>query len=164
MPDFISEPYSDAHDATGFDSGERELDDWLRKSARDSDGRNITRTTVWHEGDGIVVAYYTVMPYTIDAADLTKRQRRGLPSRIPCYLLARLALERRRQDQRIGSVLLGEALVRLANVAEQAGGRFVIVDALNERAVSFYVHHGFEPMTTDPPRLLLRLKDVTANL
>ena len=38
------------------------LDGWLRTSARDSDGRNLTRTYVCHRGDRVVVAYYALMP------------------------------------------------------------------------------------------------------
>src|SRR5438445_126237 len=77
--DFVCEAFADVHDTSAFDSGQPALDDWLRKSARDSDGRNLTRTYVWHRGDQIVVAYYTLMPYIIEREALSTRQGRGLP-------------------------------------------------------------------------------------
>ena len=41
---------ADGHDTAAFDGGQPTLDEWLRASARDSDGRNLTRTYVWHRG------------------------------------------------------------------------------------------------------------------
>jgi GNAT superfamily N-acetyltransferase len=162
--EFVSERYGDSHDASGFDSGEPVLDDWLRKSARGSDGRNLTRTYVWHRGDGRVVAYYAVSPYLVEADDLTKRQRRGQPGRIGCYLLARLALDRSEHGQRFGTLLLADALRLLAQHADDVGGRLIVVDALHDEAASFYMHHGFEPIDGVEGRLVITVKDVLAGL
>src|SRR5262249_54771179 len=139
--DFVCEVLTDGHDSSNFDSTQPTLDEWLRKSARDSDGRNLTRTYVWHRGDGVVVAYYTVMPYFIERASLSKKQARGLPDRISGYLIARLALDRSLHHQHLGSQLVASALTRAAAGARDLGGRYVIVDAIDDRAVSFYVHH-----------------------
>jgi hypothetical protein len=38
------------------------------------------------------------------------------------------------------------------------GGRYVIVDAIDDAAVSFDVHHSFEPIPGRPDRLLLPTK------
>jgi GNAT superfamily N-acetyltransferase len=158
--EFVSEQLDDDHNITELDSGRPTLDDWLRKSARDSDGRRVTRTYVWHRADGPVVAYYTLMPYLIDAADLSKRQRRGLPSQIPCFLLARLALDGAEQGQGLGALVLAEALSRAVAAAEAVGGRFVIDDAIDDVAASFYVHHGFDPVPGVEGRLLIPVKDL----
>ena len=156
--DFVCEVLSDAHDAATFESTQPILDDWLRKSARDSDGRNLTRTYVWHRVDNVVVAYYTLMPYFIERETLTKKQARGLPDRISCYLIARLALDQSLHGQRLGSHLLASALGRAAFGARDLGGRYVIVDAIDDAAASFYRHHGFEPIPGRPDRLVLPTK------
>lgn len=156
--DFVCEVLADGHDSSTFDSTQRTLDDWLRKSARDSDGRNLTRTYVWHRGDSVVVAYYTLMPYFIERVTLTKKQARGLPDRISCYLIARLALDRGLHGQRLGSQLLASVLTRAAIGARDLGGRYVIVDAIDDAAASFYRHHGFEPIPGRPDRLVLATK------
>jgi GNAT superfamily N-acetyltransferase len=157
---FVCERFTDAHDASAFDSGEAELDDWLRKEAATSAARNITRTYVWHER-GRVVAYYAVMPHTIDADDLPRRRRGGQSGTVPCYLIAKLALDRSLQGQSLGSQLLASAATRLAAGGDELGGRFIVVDALHERAASFYVHHGFSPLPGVEGRLVLAMKDVT---
>lgn len=160
MRDFVVDRFGDSHDASEFDSGNLELDGWLNKSARDSDGRNITRTWVWHRGDGIVLGYYAIAPYTLDREDLTRRQARGLPGQIPAYLIAKLALDRRMQGQRLGSHLLMSALERIADGSDDLGGRYAVVDAIDDAASSFYVHHGFEAMDGVQGRLVLPIKDI----
>ncbi len=162
--DFVCEGFADGHDASGFGSGQPTLDDWLRKSARDSDGRNLTRTYVWHRRDAIVVAYYTLMPYFIERETLSKKQARGLPDRIPCYLVARLALHRELHGNRLGSQLLASALTRAAVGSRDLGGRYVVVDAIDDAAASFYRHHGFEPIPTREDRLVLPTKTLAPYL
>lgn len=156
--DFVCEVLADGHDSSAFESGHPTLDEWLRKSARDSDGRNLTRTYVWHGGDGVVVGYYTLMPYFIERETLTKKQARGLPERISCYLVARLALHRDLHGRRLGSQLLASALTRAAVGARDLGGRYVVVDAIDDDAVSFDGHHGFEAIPGRPDRLVLPTK------
>lgn len=44
MADFVSEPLSDDHDLTSFESGEPALDDWLRRSAAHAEAMRTART------------------------------------------------------------------------------------------------------------------------
>ena len=156
--DFVCEAFADGHDPATFHSGQPRLDHWLRHAARDSDRRNLTRTYVWHRGDRIVVAYYNLTPYVIERDTLARRQGRGLPDRIPGYLLARLALDRQLHKQGHGSHLLASALTRAALAARDIGGRSVIVDAIDDDAGAFYRHHGFQPIPGRPDRLILAAK------
>ena len=156
--EFVCEAFGDGLDASAFDSGQLILDDWLRTSARDSDGRNLTRTYVWHRGDGRVLGYYTLMPYLIERDVLNRKQARGLADRIPCYLLGRIALHRDLHGRGLGSQLLASALSRAAIGSRELGGRFVVVDAIDDRAASFYRHHGFEAIGADDRRLVLAIK------
>ncbi|MGH9023893.1 MAG: GNAT family N-acetyltransferase [Acidimicrobiia bacterium] len=128
------------------------------RTGPDSDGRNLTRTYVWHQGDGVVVAYITLMPYFIERETLGKKQGRGLPDRIPGYLIARLALHRHLHGNGLGFHLLASALTRAVAGARDLGGRYVIVDAIDDHAASFYRHHGFEPISTKEHRLVMPTK------
>lgn len=156
--ELVCEVFGDSHDASSFSSGRPTLDEWLRKSARGSDGRNLTRTYVWRRDDGVVVAYYTLMPYLIEREELSKRQGRGLVDKIPCYLIARLALQRDLHGQGLGSQVLASALSRAVAAAREVGGRFIVVDAIDETAASFYRHHGFVRIPSDDLRLVLPTK------
>ena len=157
---FLCERFDADFDVGGFDSGVAVLDEWLRLHARDSDGRNLTRTWVWHLGDRRVVAYYTIAPCFIERQALTRKQSRGLPDRISAYLLARLALHRDLHGQGLGSQLLASALLRIATGASELGGRFVVVDAIDEQAATFYRHHGFADIPGVPDRLILPTKQI----
>ena len=165
MPaEFTCEVFGDSHDASRFSSGQANLDDWLLKAARGSDGRNITRTYVWHRGDGTVLGFYAIMPYIIERDSLTRRQGRGLVDSIPCYLIARLALDQALHGQHLGAQLLLSALMRIAQLSKAGGGRLAVVDASNDRAVSFYVHHGFEQIEGRPDRLIFALRSLRDRL
>ncbi len=107
-----------------------------------------------------VEAYYSLMPYFIERATLTTKQGRGLPDRIPGYLIARLALDRAFHGIGLGSQLLASALTRAAIGSRDLGGRYVIVDAVDDGAAAFYRHHGFEPVAGSERRLLLATKAI----
>jgi predicted GNAT family N-acyltransferase len=113
---------------------------------------------VFHRGDGVVVGYYSFMPYFIEREVLRKKQARGLPGRIPCYLIGKLALNNALTGQRLGSQLLASALVLAAPAAAQIGGPYVVVDAIAGSARGFYLHHGFEAVAGREDRLVLRTK------
>ena len=104
--------------------------------------------------DHVVVAYYTLMPYFIERETLTKKQARGLPDRISCYLIARLVLDRGLHGQGLSSHLLASAWGRAAIGARDLGGRCVIVDAIDDAAASLYRHQGYEPIPGRPDRLV----------
>jgi len=79
------------------------------------------------------------------------------------YLLARLALDQSLQGQGLGGVLLADALERIVVATQTVAARIVVVDALHERAATFYENYGFKriPGTL---RLVQKVSDVAAAL
>lgn len=144
-----------------FDSGEPALDAWLRDHALTLARRRLSATHIWAGPDGNVLAYATLAAGAIARQDLTKSLGHGYPDRIPAVLLARLALHRDLQGQKLGSVLLSEALGIAAGSATSVAAAFVVVDALHERAVNFYLHHGFTRLP-DTDRLVLKMSTIAA--
>lgn len=135
------------HTLDAFDSGEPELDQWLRDHANGSDVRGITRTFVWTEMDRTeVTGYYTLMAHTLRRDALPRSIGRGTPQEIPAVLLAKLALDKQVHGQGLGGALLADASERACVAARNVGARFLVVDALYERAATFYEHHGFKPI------------------
>ena len=57
-----------------------------------------------------------------------------------------------------GGDLLQDALIRAVAGARQFGARAVVVDAIDDRAVAFYRHHGFLPL--EGRRLYRRVSDI----
>jgi GNAT superfamily N-acetyltransferase len=114
--------------------------------------------------DDRVVGYFAIAPHTIDRDDPSKRTARGAPRHIPAILLAKLALTEDLHDQDLGGELLVVALDTIIEAARRAGGKFVVVDAINDTAASFYVHHEFEPIPDSPHRLVRKLSSIARAL
>jgi GNAT superfamily N-acetyltransferase len=76
---------------------------------------------------------------------------------IPVALLARLAVDRRHQGNGLGRSLLLDALRRVIRASDELAVRAVTVDAIDERAASFYRHFGFESSPLDADTLMVPL-------
>lgn len=163
---YFSERLASHHRLDGFDSGQPSLDAWLREHARTADAKRVGRTYVWHaEDDDIVLAYFTLCPHVLERSELPGKVGRGNPTRIPAILLARLALDRKLHGQRLGSQLLLDALTRALGASNDVGGRYVVVDAIDDAAARFYEHHDFLPCpSTTPVRLVRKVADIAAAL
>lgn len=153
------EPLADHHGLADFSCGVDELDDWLATHARTATGHG-TRTYVLVNERGQVVGYFAVAPHTITRGDLSIRSGRGAPRQIPAILLAKLALAEELHGRHLGGELLVTALRVIVGAARRAGGKFVVVDAIDGAAAAFYAHHDFEPMPENPHRLTRKLSTV----
>jgi len=141
-----SGPLTPEHHLTEFTCGTEPLDDWLMQHALRANRQNTARTYVWATKDDLkVVAYYSIAPTEIIATGLP-RSAAGGHSRIPGFLLARLALDQSLQGQGLGRFLLFDALERVCQAAATAAGRLVVVDPIDDLATAFYTHHGFRPI------------------
>lgn len=163
MP-WISEHLTAAHRLDDFDSGRTALDEWLRRSARQAEAMRTARTFVWHAGDGVAVAYFSLAAHLVVREHIPRRVGHGAPGAIPAILLARLALARALQGRGLGGELLWDALSRAVAASEIAAARLVVVDAIDEAAGSFYEHHGFVPVPGNPHRLVQKVSDIAAAL
>lgn len=142
---FRSEPLDPArHRLDSLDSGETELDTWLREHSAGAEARRVARTFVWCRAEeDAVVGYYSLAGHRLIRDGLPKNLGRGSPAEVPAVLLARLAIDARLQGQGLGGALLADALRRVVAATEIVAARFVLVDALHEDAALFYEHHGF---------------------
>lgn len=159
----VSEALGDRHELAAFASGQSSPDSWLAQHARGAEARRTARTFVWHQGEGVVVAYYTLAAHVLVKDQLPRALGRGSPERIPAVLLARLALDSRLQGRGLGSVALAEALGRVVEATKVVAARFVVVDAIDDTGASFYRHHGFRAIP-GTMRLVQKLSDVAAAL
>ncbi|HUP91748.1 MAG TPA: GNAT family N-acetyltransferase [Solimonas sp.] len=151
------QPLLDRHNCADFDCGERSLDDWLRRRALANQASGASRTFVVVDGQQRVMGYYALAVGAISHHEATGAIRRNMPEQIPVMVLGRLAADRRVQGQKLGGVLLQDAVLRALRVSESAGVRAVLVHALNDGAKRFYEHYGFAASPVHPMTLMLRL-------
>jgi len=162
-PRYRSQRLDAAHDVIGFTCGNEVLDRWLREHAATAQAKRTSVTYVWTTGDIGVVTYYSLAPHLIENADLPRRFGRGDPRQIPAILLARLALAGELRGTGLGGILLHDALTRAVAASQQVGGRYVVVDAIDDNAQRFYEHYGFvaAPRLS---RLVRKISDIEADI
>ena len=94
-----------------------------------------------------------------------RRSRRGLARHdVPGFRLARLAVDRRWQGQRIGGQLLLAAGRRCVWASAEVGGVVLVIDAKNERVAGWYASYGAVPLLDAPLSLMLPLATIEAAL
>lgn len=147
------------HDVSGFDCGVPELNDWLKRRARQNEPTGASRTFVIATG-GRVVGYYALATGAVSHLEATNRVRRNMPEPIPVMVLARLAVHREHQGTGLGTALLKDALLRTLQASEIAGIRAVLLHAVSESAKSLYLRHGFAESPFDPMTMMVSLKDL----
>lgn len=151
------EPLTEAHDLDSFDCGEPDLNIWLTQHAHRATGQGTRTYLLIDEATAEVAGYFALAPHLIERDEAPRSAGRGAPRRIPAILLAKLALHERLHGQGLGAQLLVHALRTIIVAARSAGGRIIVVNAINETAVSFYRAHDFQPSPTDPSRLIVKI-------
>lgn len=147
----------DEHEVEGFDCGSSELDRWLVGTARTAAGAGTAATYVLCRGHK-VVGYYALAMGSVAHSSAPSRLRRGMPDPVPVVVLARLALDRSEQGNKLGGHLLVDAMRRCVRGGEEFGAQAIVVDAIDDRAAAFYSHFGFHEL--EGSRWWRRLSDV----
>ncbi|MDX5363734.1 MAG: GNAT family N-acetyltransferase [Pseudazoarcus pumilus] len=151
------EPLHAEHRRDRFDCGEVVLNDWFRQRALNNHLSGASRVFVVADSAGEVFGYYALAAGAVTHGAATGSVRRNMPDPVPVLVLGRLAVDRCVQGRQLGSAMLADAVRRATRVSAEAGVRALLVHALNERALGFYLRYGFSPSPLDPMTLMLRL-------
>lgn len=159
------EPLGDQHDRGGFSCGIAELDDYLKRRARQDRDRRVAAIFVMVGDDPATIAgYYTLSSFSIDLSGLPHATARRLPRYpdVPAILIGRLAIATEYQGAGLGELLLFDALNRIRDHAGEIAAFAVVVDAKDDRAVAFYERYGFIRFASRGNRLFLPLATIEA--
>jgi len=155
---------TDNHVLDDFDCGDSPLNTWLKRYAMQNQRANSAKTFVVCNKN-YVVGYYSLAVGSIEHEAASKRTQKGLARHpIPVMILARLAVDLKYQDKKIGSGLLKDALLRTLEASDHAGIRAIFVHAKDEKARNFYTHFDFEPSPIDSLKLMLLIKDIRKSI
>lgn len=145
------------HDRQGFDCGRQELNDWLRRVARQHQDKGMSKTfvAVREEAPQRICGYYALTLAELENRHLPDTWRKKLPRRIPGVRLGRLAIDQAFHNKGLGELLLVDALTRTRRICTEAGGIGLFVDAIDERAAAYYRRFGFVPAPDNPLLLFL---------
>lgn len=157
-------PLQSHHNIETFSCGNDALDNWFHRIAKQHVRKGISRTYVAENPNDPTIAqgFYSLTVGEAETAVLPAAAAKSLPQKIPIVLLGRLGVDTRAQDQGIGELLLIDALARSVRVANQVGIAAILVDAKDDKAVSFYKHFGFLPFPEFPHRLVMTIPTAAA--
>ncbi|MHB1104492.1 MAG: GNAT family N-acetyltransferase [Devosia sp.] len=138
---------SDGHHRADFTCGVESLDRYLHTQA----GQDVRRRAngvfilVDTTAPDTVLGYYTLCATALPPGDVPDAARKHIPRYplVSATLIGRLAVAKDRQGQRLGAVLLADALRRALASAATVGSSMIVVDALDDGAAAFYAAHGF---------------------
>ena len=120
----------------------------------------MTACFVATEAKGETAGYYTLASVSVSLADLPDALAKKLPRypSVPAVRMGRLAVDQAFKGEGLGSALLADALRRAATAGIAAYA--FVVDAKDEAAARFYVHHGFIALPEQPLFLSIALATV----
>ena len=156
---FESARLEDDHILAGFDCGKESLNTWLVAHARRADTSGVAHVYVWTLlGEPKVCAYFAICPTeVVRSDDGVSGSIAGGYSRIPGYLIARLAIDAALHGQGYGEQLLLDALGKAVAASEIGGGRLIVVDAIDDQAQAFYERYHFVPVRNRARRLVMKV-------
>ncbi len=149
------EPLATHHDRRSFSCGVSQLDEYLRRFARQHAETHVSRTYVAVDGPAIR-GFYSLAMSGIRKENLPTKHANRFPNfPLPVARLARLAVDLRYQRQGLGDLLLADALQRCLRLSAEIGMIGVIVDAKDEQARGWYERYEFERLPDSPLTLWL---------
>lgn len=136
-----------AHKKDNFDCGIPLLNQYLHTQAKQDVKRKLSACFILADKDNIVKGYYTLSSTSINRGNLPEQIIKKLPPsyyNLPATLLGRLAVDNKFKGQKIGELLLIDALKKCYESSlTSIGSMCIIVDPINENAVQFYKKYGF---------------------
>jgi GNAT superfamily N-acetyltransferase len=143
--DWYETPIAKSHNRQAFDCGDSDLNDYLRRFARQNhqSGGSKTYVATVRSDSAIILGYYSLSPGSMEYEQTPEVLRRSLGRyEVPVYRLGRLAVARQLQGQGLGGQLLLLAGRRCLRAADEVGGVGMAIDAKNERVAMWYERFG----------------------
>ena len=155
------------HDRRNFECGAPELNEYLRRYARQNHESGAAKSFIAVPLDDrrCVLGYYAISPGALEfarvPAEITKRLVRY---EVPVFRLGRLTVGLSVQGRSLGGELLLSAGVRALAVASEVGGVALAIDAKDEHIAVWYERVGAMRLLDDALRLVLPLATIAETL
>lgn len=148
------------HNRDGFNSGANELDEWLAKYSWQNQRANNATTYVSTCG-GRVVGFYAITVAGYERSSAPEDVAKRAPNTIPCFLLARLAVDLEWQGRGLGAGLLVDVIRRVEVLSRSVAAPVLLVHARDDAARQFYLRHAeFRPSPVEPLHLMLPMNAI----
>ena len=140
-----------------FDCGNKDLNSYFIKYAKQNDSKNISRTFVLQD-EGKIVGFYTLTAAQIRCEEMPQEILKHSPRYpLPAIRIARFAIDKKFQKKGYGKQLLKFAFKRIILVSVDIGIAFVIIYAKKE-SKEFYEKHGFICIDESTNKYIISIK------
>lgn len=167
LPRWREEAIARSHDRASFDCGDAQMNEFIRRFARQSHEQNAAKTfcAVDDANPNRILGFYTIAPSAVTHDAVPAAMTKGLARHeVSGFKLARLATDLSVAGHGLGGQLLAAAALRCLRLAGEGGGILLIIDAKNERAAGWYASYGAEPLQGRPLTLVMPLATFAADL
>lgn len=138
-----------------FDCGDNNLNEYLKKYARQNDHRRLGRTFLLIKDDFTVIGFYTLTTGEIRPDYLDEEERKRLPKYpIPCLRICRLAVDKKYQGSGFGKTMIKEIIKKTLQISDIVG-LFALIVEPKDSAVGFYEHYGFKNLKVVKKTMIL---------
>jgi predicted GNAT family N-acyltransferase len=156
------EKLENIHVKDEFRCGYDLLDNYLKRQANQDIKRKLSSCSVLVDEQNIIKGYFTLSANSIRRQELPEELIKKLPpsySDLPVILLGRIAIDKSIQGNGFGEILLFDALKKCLDLSNQLGILAVVVDPIDDRAISFYKSYGFIELPTSN-KMFLSMKTI----
>jgi ribosomal protein S18 acetylase RimI-like enzyme len=161
-PKLFIEPLGASHDRAAFSCGVPLRDKYLQTQASQDMKKRLAAVYVLTPDGKTIAGYYTLSAYSVRLDKIPEEIARKLTRMpdVPATLVGRLARGSGFRGQRIGEILLTDALKRSLANSKHVASWTVMVDAKDANAVAFYKKFGFMEIPVTPNRLFLPIETI----
>lgn len=134
------------HNRKAFECEEPQLTHYIRRQVSQDVKKKLAICFVATDNNHNVIGYYTLSSESIGREQIPDKYIKKIPQNYnaPVILLGRLARDVTAKGTGLGEHLLLDALFRAFTLSEESiGAMSVVVDPINEFAVTFYKKYGF---------------------
>lgn len=161
--EYVIEALDKSHIKGHFFSGSLPLDAFLQKQASQDANRHLSVTyALLIQNEKNVIGFYTLASTSIALAELPENLQNKLPHYplVSATLLGRLAVDKKYHGNKLGELLLMDALQRSYHMSHTIGSMAVVVDAKDHQAVKFYQHYGFIQFPNHEQKLFIAMETI----
>jgi GNAT superfamily N-acetyltransferase len=140
-------PLTDDCRIESFRCGEKEIDDWAKNKGKLLHTENKTKIfCAFQEENGTILGFYDLSFSSRTVPNMNSSDESYYRGGVPFIYINYLAVLRSCQGQKLGTLLLLNALRKAHTVALNVAFYGVALKSLNDRTTVLYKRHGFAPV------------------
>lgn len=142
---YVTNVLGASHEKAKFSCGKAMLDNYIQKQAKQDVKGKVSACFILSDDDKVIKGYYTLSNGSIPRSQLPESFVKQLQKYhdLPVTILGRLAVDNKFKGQKLGSLLLLDALKRSYDATSNLGSMAVVVDPIEQEAKEFYTKYGF---------------------